>query len=314
MTNCRSETEVNQLMNYYNLTELQADIDGIVRPSSDPSNIKNEFRKVAEKELHETPEALAENIRKLRILVEGVEGLHARMDDIFLSAFLRGRKHNVEKAFQCVKQYYDFKAKYPDYYSYCVPSECSVVYDLGHFASIPGEDRLGRKMCGLIPAKIDLDKSPLDESFRMGTTIFEIMMEDPTLQVMGTIVIIDLAELTIMQQARLISPSLAWHLTNIIQDKIPLRVKAVHVINQPFYFNAIYAVFRPFLKKKLRKRIFLHGRDMQSLHKHIDPVYLPVEWGGSRPTFNNRATRTYVRMNEHKFKEWKQYGYKSEVN
>lgn len=66
-------------------------------------------------------------------------------------------------------------------------------------------------------AKIDLDKSTLDESFRMGTTIFEIMMEDPDLQVVGTIVIIDLANLTLMQKARLISPSLAWHLTNIIQ-------------------------------------------------------------------------------------------------
>lgn len=39
------------------------------------------------------------------------------------------------------------------------------------------------------------------------------------------------------------------------QDKIPMRVKAVHVVNQPFYFSALYAVFRPFLKKKLRKRV-----------------------------------------------------------
>lgn len=34
-----------------------------------------------------------------------------------------------------------------------------------------------------------------------------------------------------------------------------MRVKAVHVLNQPFYFSALYAVFRPFLKKKLRKRV-----------------------------------------------------------
>lgn len=46
-----------------------------------------------------------------------------------------------------------------------------------------------------------------------------------------------------------------FHFHFIFQDKIPLRVKAVHVVNQPFYFNAIYAVFRPFLKKKLRKRV-----------------------------------------------------------
>ncbi|KAG8322327.1 hypothetical protein J6590_024672 [Homalodisca vitripennis] len=158
---------------------------------------------------------------------------------------------------------------------------------------------------------MDLDRSPLAVSFRMGTTIFEIMLEDPDLQVTGTIVIIDLAELTIMQKARLVSPSLAWHLANIIQDKIPLRVKGIHIVNQPFYFNAIYAVFKPFMKKKLRKRIFLHGKDMDSLHKYIDPANLPCDWGGQRLPFNNRATRTYVRINEHKFKEWKQYGYKT---
>lgn len=293
--------------------ELQADIDGIVRPNSDPSDIRNDLRKVAEKELHETPESLADNLKKLRVLVQAEKFLNARTDDIFLSAFLRGRKHNVEKALECVRQYYEFKCKYPDYYSYCVPSESGEVYDMCHFASIPGEDRLCRKICALIPGKMDLDKSPLDESFRMGTTIFEIMLEDPNLQVVGTVVIIDLIDLTIYKQARLVSPSLAWHLTNIIQDKIPLRVKAIHVVNQPFYFNAIYAVFRPFLKKKLRKRIFLHGKDFESLHKHIDPANLPVEWGGQRPAFNNRATKTYVRMNEHKFKEWKQYGYKSEI-
>lgn len=38
-----------------------------------------------------------------------------------------------------------------------------------------------------------------------------------------------------------------------------MRVKAVHIINQPFYFSAIYAVFRPFLKKKLRKRVSLYA-------------------------------------------------------
>lgn len=64
---------------------------------------------------------------------------------------------------------------------------------------------------------MDMDRSPVDESFRLGTTVFEVMLEDPNLQVVGTIVIIDLADLTIVQQARLISPSLAWHLSNIIQ-------------------------------------------------------------------------------------------------
>lgn len=55
----------------FNLTELQADIDGIVKPCTDPNKIRNEFRKVAEKELYETPEILAENIKELKALVKG---------------------------------------------------------------------------------------------------------------------------------------------------------------------------------------------------------------------------------------------------
>lgn len=42
-------------------------------------------------------------------------------------------------------------------------------------------------------------------------------MEDPDLQVVGTIIVVDMAELSILQQARLVSPSLAWHLTMVIQ-------------------------------------------------------------------------------------------------
>ncbi|KAG8299453.1 hypothetical protein J6590_100730 [Homalodisca vitripennis] len=118
------------------MLSLQADIDGIVKPNSDPSKIKPELKQVAERELHETPHVLAENIKKLRALLVGDESLHARTDDIFLSAFLRARKHNVEKAFICVKQYYEFKSKYADYYSYCLPSECSDVYDTCHFRSV----------------------------------------------------------------------------------------------------------------------------------------------------------------------------------
>lgn len=35
-------------------------------------------------------------------LISGEELLNPRLDDIFLAAFLRARKHDVEKAFQCV--------------------------------------------------------------------------------------------------------------------------------------------------------------------------------------------------------------------
>uniref|UniRef100_A0A1B6CIH5 CRAL-TRIO domain-containing protein n=1 Tax=Clastoptera arizonana TaxID=38151 RepID=A0A1B6CIH5_9HEMI len=293
----------------FDVAELQEEINGMCRPRSDPLDVSRDLRLLASKDLHETPEIARRNIDKLRKMIQDDETLNARLDDIFLSAFLRARKHDVDKAFTCIKNYYEFKYRYPNFYTYCLPHECSEPYKMGHFGAIPGHDRFGRKLCVVIPSKLDLDRSPLHETFQMGTTNFELNLEDPDIQIAGIAVIVDLKELTIMQQARLITPSLAWHLAIIVQDKMPIRMKAVHVVNQPFYFNAIYAVFRPFLKKKLRKRIFLHGKDMSSLHKHIDPEMLPEDWGGKKPPYTNRCMRAFITMNEHKFKEWKQYSY-----
>lgn len=40
--------------------------------------------------------------KKNTVLISEEEMLNARTDDVFLAAFLRGRKHDVDKAFQCV--------------------------------------------------------------------------------------------------------------------------------------------------------------------------------------------------------------------
>jgi hypothetical protein len=39
------------------------------------------------------------------------------------------------------------------------------------------------------------------------------------------------------------------------QEAMPLRLKEVHFVNQPFLFNMVWQMFKPFVKDKLKKRV-----------------------------------------------------------
>ncbi|KAL2308354.1 hypothetical protein Nmel_001382 [Mimus melanotis] len=69
-------------------------------------------------------------------------------------------------------------------------------------------------------------------------------------------------------------------------DSFPARFGGVHFVNQPWYIHALYTLIKPFLKDKTRKRIFLHGNNLNSLHQLIHPECLPSEFGGTLPPYD----------------------------
>lgn len=48
-----------------------------------------------------------------------------------------------------------------------------------------------------------------------------------------------------------------WINPDFFQDSFPMRLREIHIINTPFFFDALFACFSPFLKEKFRKRVSL---------------------------------------------------------
>ncbi|XP_043530996.1 clavesin-2 [Chiloscyllium plagiosum] len=113
----------------------------------------------------------------------------------------------------------------------------------------------------------------------------EAMIEDPELQVNGFILIIDWSNFTFKQASKL-TPSMLRLAIEGLQDSFPSRFGGIHFVNQPWYIHALYTVIRPFLKEKTRKRIFMHGNNLNSLHQLIHPEILPSEFGGMLPPYD----------------------------
>lgn len=96
-------------------------------------------------------------------------------------------------------------------------------------------------------------------------------MAEPTSQICGAVVIIDMDGLPISHITQF-TPSFAIMLLDYIQDCICLRLKGVHVVNNSYIFNMLFAIFKPFIKEKLRKRVSFFGH-----HSRNNSWFLKVD-------------------------------------
>ncbi|KAH9642745.1 hypothetical protein HF086_010398 [Spodoptera exigua] len=102
----------------------------------------------------------------------------------------------------------------------------------------------------------------------------------------------------------------------LVECGVPIRVKAVHIINQPYIFNMLFAIFKPFMREKLRSRIHFHGNNMNSLMEHVDPKALRKRHGGllPDPEITGDVLWKMLRHYEEEYKLANSYGYVQNVN
>lgn len=84
-----------------------------------------------------------------------------------------------------------------------------------------------------------------------------------------------------------------------LQECTPVRLKGIHIVNQPYIFNMLYAIFKPFIGAKIKRRVnfivinycltikfvifqlYFHGTNLNSLVEKISAGSLPDYLGGT---------------------------------
>lgn len=288
--------------------------DHILRLEVD--EIRPEVKDIARRELRENPDIVRESIQALKDLLKEETDLHAPYEnEAWLVRFLRPTKFYPESALQLIKNYYQFKIKHKNLYDGLVPSREKNVFDHDILTVLLSRDQGGRRILILqLGKKWKHNKCSLDEVFKGAVLFMEAAMIEPETQICGAQVMFDMDGLS-LQQTWQFTPPFAKRILDWLQDSVPLRIKGIHIVNQPYIFNMVFAVFKPFLREKLRSRIIFHGTDRDSLHQHLSAKCLPECYGGTcdAPRISGPEWYQLLKKCEKEYEAINSYGYKKDA-
>jgi retinaldehyde-binding protein 1 len=271
-----------------------------------------QYQEQAKNELRETPEVKEKAIVELRRLLSETKDLYYADDDDFLVVFLRPTKFYPESALKLMRSIAEFRKNYADLVYNLMPENLiSQFVDNDVVNILPNRDQKGRRVmlvnCGSI---WDPKAVTNDQMFQLFYLVHLIAQLEPSTQVSGVVCIMDFDGLG-MKQISALTPAGSKRLLTFIQEAMPLRMKEVHFVKQPFIFNMVWKLFKPFVQEKLNKRMFFHGKDMKALHKFLDPAVLPANYGGTLPAIDYTGKDWYPCVNNYKdhIERWGLYGY-----
>ncbi|XP_067141817.1 alpha-tocopherol transfer protein-like [Centruroides vittatus] len=272
--------------------------------------IKNSIFEEEREEFHWDKNAL-----KLFKKIIKDQGIKCCMDDMFLLAILRARKYELGRSLQLIKNYYEVRIQYPQYFKDLLPSKMEHILSLNIMQFLPKPDQKGRYIYIFQYCNWDISVANVTEMFRTVMLFFDLQLNLHRTQEKRVVCIVNAEGITLSHFLQF-SPSFLNSVTKVLlKDSYPVRFKEIHYVNLNIMIKAILSIFIPLLPRKLKERLYLHS-DMKALYEFISPDCLPVEFGGNLPSVDPTEANNMIKANEEFYRRNEEYVqlYKEERN
>ncbi|XP_044011435.1 alpha-tocopherol transfer protein-like isoform X1 [Aphidius gifuensis] len=238
------------------------------------------LKEKAKTELRETPEIVDQGLAEIKKLIKEDAELMVPDDDYFLTKFLRPCKWYATSAFEMMKRYFNYRKDRPRFCTNLMPKNERAVFTSRVLTPLPLRAKDGSRIIVIQGGKLWNPKEvSVDQSFRGLMILIDTFLNEPATQISGYRLIIDMDGLS-MSQIIHFTPPYAAAVIEWLQKCCPGRFKSTDIINQPYIFNILFAIFKPFIDAKYRKRLFFHGKNRDDLMSCYGSQALPKQYGG----------------------------------
>nr|CAD7266974.1 unnamed protein product [Timema shepardi] len=156
--------------------------------------------------------------------------------------------------------------------------------DMGVFLPLRHHDYEGHLVVIVRTAVHNPQVHRQNDVFKIGKMIVDLCMEeDEMFSVYGVVALFDLTGVS-LGHAKQLPPSVIRKAVHAWQNCFPVRIRKMEFFNAPVHVNVVLNIFKRFMTDKLRQRVHIHSKGLESLQDVIKPELLPQEYGGSDGT------------------------------
>lgn len=237
-------------------------------------------------ELNEDEATRDADLQHIKEWLEKQPHLPNSWDEDRIMTFLRGSKFSLEKCKRKLDMYFSMRAAVPEFF--CdrdvTRPELREIMELVQIPPLPGLTPEGRRVVVMRGMNKDGPTPNVADAFKLTLMIGDVRLAEEAVGVAGDVYILDASCATPQHFAKF-TPSLVKKFLVCVQEAYPVKLKEVHVINVSPLVDTIVNFVKPFIKEKIRNRIFVHT-DLNDLYKMVPKEMLPEEYGGNAGSIN----------------------------
>ncbi|KYN13834.1 Alpha-tocopherol transfer protein-like protein, partial [Trachymyrmex cornetzi] len=241
-----------------------------------------------EEEMKKNPQLKLSDTQSLREWCKKQSHL-PKIEDNFLALFLHNNYYQMEPTKNTIENYYTIRTHLPEIFCNRDPLQEKGLQQTFKVAAAISLNGLTKDGYSMIFSTL-LDSNPSFFDYNNGCKYF-MMLCDIHLLTNGTndgyIFIVDVSKLSFGHVMR-INPLAMKKFLYYFQEAMPIRLKAIHILNATPAMELCMNIAKPFMKNELIDIIHFH-LSLESISEYIPVDALPNEIGGKAGSVNKLA-------------------------
>lgn len=224
-------------------------------------------------------------------------------DSAPIMTYLRGSSFSLEKCKRKLDMYFTMRAACPEFFTKrdsTRPELDEIMTNKIQGPPLPGITPNGRRVTICRGIHAEMSAQQIVDTLKLALMIGDVRLTEEREGVAGDVYVLDAAVLGPSMLTKLSATTIKKFMI-CVQEAYPIKLKEVHIVNTSPIVERFINFVKPFLKEKIRKRIFIH-KELKDLYNYIPREMLPEEYGGNCGTMASLQEQWKHKLQE--YREW----------